>query len=203
MSDIFSMLSGLTSFIMIAVFVFIVFMVFKVRSTKNGMVFMSLRKFEINTDPEAEYVIVIEGRKTGLLAWILVKLNLGNIYQLQVSRDDIKYLAESLSGKSHSLVPVHRIASTSCGYEKPIWWLIFGFIFILISPVAYFLPLILAALCFIIYVYQKNFFIQIETIGSTNFGFAFKRSFIENKPIDIDKIETAIALINDMVKANK
>lgn len=193
---------GVMEFVIIAAIVFAV--IAKLRSGKKGMVHMALRKLEVNTDPSAEDVIFIEGRKTGLWAWLLVQLKLGNTYQLQVRKDDIRYLAESMSGKSLSLVPLQRVASTSCGYEKPVWWLILGIIFAVssLSPLV-FVTLPVAALCFIAYVYQQNFFIHIETVGSASFGFSFKRSFIENTPIDIERIEAAIGMINDMVKANK
>ena len=53
------------------------------------------------------------------------------------------------------------------------------------------------------YIYPKNFFISIDSVGSTRLGFSFMKALIENISIDIEKIEEAIKCINVMAIANK
>ena len=172
---------------------------------KRGIVHLSLTKFILNPDDEDQ--IVIEGRKTGLIQWFLTLLKLGNIYKIHIKKDLINYSAESAAGRTLHLTPIKKIASTSCGYNKPIGLLILAVISIfagLITLVsgeiaAFILCLLVAGICFAAYVYLKNFFISIETIGSSQLGFSFKRSFIENIPINIEKIEEVISHINKLV----
>ncbi|MDL2243745.1 hypothetical protein LJB84_02785 [Bacteroidales bacterium OttesenSCG-928-J19] len=173
----------------------------------KGMVNLALRKFEINRDPDAEDIIVLEGRKTGLMSWILVKLKLGNIFSIRVKKEHISYMAESLAGKDHILIPNAKASSTACGYEKPIIWFFLGALLLLGGIIGLFsniwmgiLLIILGLLCFFLYSYMKNFYIRIETFGSMRIGFSFKKSFIENKPIEIEEIEEAVALINELIK---
>ena len=175
----------------------------------RGIVHLSLSKFAI--DPADEDLIVIEGRKTGLIQWLLVQLKLGNIYKIQVKRNFISYSEDSAFGKKLSLTPMQKISSTTCGYQKPIGYLIFAVLLVIMCIVFLFqnsagigvLCLLLAAVFMIAYVYLKSFFITIESMGSSRLGFSFRKALVENISIDIEKIEEAIQRINDLVIANK
>ena len=196
--------SSFDQYIAIAIFIIVLFGIFSFIK-KRGIVHLSLTKFILNPDDEDQ--IIIEGRKTGLVQWFLTLLKLGNIYKIHIKKDHINYSAESAAGNSLHLTPIKKIASTSCGYNKPIGLLILSVILTIGSLTAlisgnvasFFLCLLVAGICFAAYVYLKNFFISIETIGSSQLGFSFKRSFIENVPIDIEKIEEAISHINKLV----
>jgi len=195
----------------IGALVSLIVIVFVVNAFRTrGMVHLALRKFEVNKDPDAENIILIEGRKTGLMSWILVKLKLGNIFRIVVKREHISYIGESLAGKEHLLVPNSKASSSACGYEKPIVMfflgalLVIGGIIYIFSQVLMGILLILIGLIFFfLYSYMKNFFIRIETFGSSRIGFSFKKSFIENKPINIEQIEEAIEIINDLIKNSR
>ncbi len=185
-------------------FVLIIYFIF--RGVKNrGIVFLALSKFTI--DPNAEDQIIIEGRKTGLVQWILVQLKLGNTYKIHVKKDHISYSEDSAAGNSLTLVPIRKVASTSCGYQKPIGLLMIAGLLLIIDIIflfmgqfgAFFGGLIVPAIFVVVYLYMKNFFISIETIGSTRLGFSFKRSYIENLPIETEKIVEAIERINQLV----
>lgn len=180
-----------------------------VSAFKNrGIVHLALSKFTI--DPEAEDQIIIEGRKTGLMQWILVKLNLGNTFKIHIKNDHITYSADSAAGQSLTLVPLAKVSSTSCGYSKPIGLFFLAILFVIIAIGFIFVSVASAMMCiglaaifFVVYVYSKNFFITIETFGSSQLGFSFKRSYIENVPIDISQIEEAIRHLNKIVIENE
>ena len=195
----------------ISILFFVLILSWIFNSIKNrGIVHLSLSKFTI--DPENEDMIIIEGRKTGLMQWLLVKLKLGNIYKIQVKKDFITYSEDSAFGKILSLVPMHKVSSTTCGYKKPIIFLILAALSVIMSIVSllsnapamtFLLCLIFAAGFVAAYIYLKSFFIKIEAMGSSRFGFTFRKALIENISIDIEKIEEAIKLINNVVIANK
>jgi hypothetical protein len=53
--------------------------------------------------------------------------------------------------------------------------------------------------CAALYAFKKSFFISIQTYGGHNLFLYFKRSFIENVPVDISKVKEAVARINGLV----
>ena len=175
----------------------------------RGVVHLSLSKFTIV--PEDDDLIIIEGRKTGLIQWLLVQLKLGNIYKIQVKKNFICYSEDSAFGKKLSLTPMQKISSTTCGYKKPIGWLMLGvvlvvmcFVFLIQNAAAMgVLCLLVGAILIVAYVYLKSFFITIESMGSSRLGFSFRKALIENLSIDIEKIEEAIQRINDLVVESK
>ncbi|MCC8154979.1 MAG: hypothetical protein LIP01_12740, partial [Tannerellaceae bacterium] len=100
----------------------------------RGVVHLALNNFVI--DPEANDLIIIEGRKTGLWQWILVRLKLGNIYKIKVHKEYVSYSENSARGEILTLVPIKRISSTTCGYQKPLGLLILAVVFILLGIVS-------------------------------------------------------------------
>ncbi|MCC8188442.1 MAG: hypothetical protein LIP08_13335 [Bacteroides sp.] len=202
------MLDNFSGFLYLIIGIIVVAGIFQsVRNHK--VVSLSLSKFVV--DPNSEDQIIIEGRKTGLWQWILVQLKLGNIYKIHVRQTFISYSEDSVRGNMLILTPVHKISSTTCGFRKPIGLLITGILLVVCSVMLllmgefayFFLGLVFAALCVALYIYRKYFLITIETVGSQRFGFSFKRSVIENVPIEIEKIEQAIMHINNLVIESK
>jgi len=199
---------GLSSYLSSIIGILIILAVIKF-IINRGIVHLSLSKFTIV--PENDDLIIIEGRKTGLIQWILVQLKLGNIYKIQVKKDFICYSEDSAFGKKMSLTPMQKISSTTCGYKKPVGWLMLGvalvimsFVFLLQNSVTSAVScLLIAALLIVAYIYLKSFFITIESMGSSRLGFSFRKALIENLSIDIEKIEEAIQRINDLVVASK
>lgn len=203
------------TFISILIFVGIIYAVWNMFAGRNT-VHLALSRFTI--DPEAENQIVVEGRKTGLWQWILAKLKLGNMYRIHVKAGYISYSTDSASGEHLTLTPVQKIASTSCGSRKPVILLIIaGFVLLIglfMSISASAIPglgaqgrdmfayaLLTAAVLVVCYYFNKNFYISIQTVGGGKFGFSFKRSYIENVPVNIEKVKEAITRINELVLA--
>ena len=199
------------------IFLVVMIMIWIIRSIKNrGVVHLSLSKFTI--DAENENLIILEGRKTGLMQWLFVQLKLGNTYKIHVKKDFISYSEDSASGKTLSLVPMHKVSNTTCGYKKPIIFLILAAVAIILcvrslyidyssehsdSDSFFNLYLIFAGSFIVAYIYLKSFFINIEATGSSRFGFSFRKALIENISIDVEKIEEAIKLINNLMIASK
>jgi hypothetical protein len=203
--------------ILAVLFIFISFSVI-LRSRKK-IIHLALTKFIV--DQDSKYPVVIEGRRTGLIQWLLVQLRLGNLYKIYVKKDYIIYSEDSMSGFAMDLTPVHKVASTSCGFHRPILLLILaGLIFVLYwvalfytlattfdfafggFAISFLLVLILDALLIIIYIFRKNFYIAIYTVGGVQYRLSFKRSFIENVDVNMRTVEDAIFLINDLVLAS-
>jgi hypothetical protein len=177
-----------------------------VRSRKRNLVTLALSKYAFN--PDAADFLVIEGRKTGLRQWILVLLKLGNRYQILVNKDQISYSEDSAKGNFLILTPLAKIASTGCGYSKPIGLLIAAVIFAILGIVLLFsvaqagiVSILVAAVLVFLYAYKKKFFVNIQPISGAVFGFTFKRSFIENVAIDIELIKKSVEFLNEKVLA--
>ncbi|GHV47811.1 hypothetical protein FACS1894181_02060 [Bacteroidia bacterium] len=179
----------------------------------KNVVHLALSRFTI--DPEAENQIVLEGRKTGLWQWILAKLKLGNMYRMHVKGSYISHLEDSASGEHLKLTPVQKISSTACGYNKPVGLLILAVIVLLIGLLLsvgakdmiegagqlFLLALLVAFVLVVCYFYNKSFYLTIWTTGGDKLGYSFKKSYIENVPVNIEKVKEAITRINELVLA--
>ncbi len=191
----------------IVLLVAIAVVIFK-RFGKASLVSLSLSKYCFNPDSSDE-PLLLEGRKSGLWQWILAKLRLGNKFQIAVKADHINYSADSARGNTLALTPMAKIASTACGYRKPIGFLItacilllFGLFQLFNGEFGFFLTMLLFAVLMVVYyIYKKTFFIEIHTTAGVIFGFSFKRSFIENVDVNIELIQKSIAHLNEKIVA--
>ncbi|MDR1344065.1 MAG: hypothetical protein LBJ39_01805 [Tannerellaceae bacterium] len=191
----------------LGIIVFVVLGFVLVRAFRGKRVIhLALTKFVI--DPENENQVVLEGRESGLWSWLLFKLNLSSKYIIHVRKEYISYASDSWLGHGLMLTPVHKISTTSCGYSQSVGLLIFaiacvvtGLILTAVGGVAvFFVMLILAAIFFVLFYYSKSFEISIHTIGGAAIGLSFKRSYIENVPVDFEKVKEVILLINELVE---
>ena len=172
-----------------------------------------LRKFSLNEDASDHYHIEIIGRASGLTAWLLTVMRFDTETSLKVSDKDIAFRSSSLFGQIHQAAPLPCVSSTHCGYSRPFGYLILGAIFILVglysylavrpdNPGADLFPVIgltIGLLFFIMYWLSKKMALSIQTKGGIIIGLIFKRSVIENVPIDIQKSLQAINIINENV----
>jgi hypothetical protein len=188
----------------ILVIIVVLVIIIGVVNSKRHLITLALSKYEFN--PDADDFLVLEGRKTGLWQWILVQFQLGNRYQILVNKDQISYSEDSAKGNFLILTPLAKIASTGCGYSKPIGLLIAAVIFVILGIILLFnepslgiISILLAGILVFLYTYKKTFFVNIQPISGAVFGFAFKRSFIENVAVDIDLIRESIEFLNEKV----
>ena len=181
---------------------------------KRGALAMSgpvlvLRKFDVNVTGAT--AVLIEGRPSGFVAWLLTTLGLDTVTTLTVTDREVSFKEASLSGEIHHLVPVTEIASTHCGFSQPIWLLIVGGVLLLLSMLtamtsrdgaaAFVGGLVQGGICALIFVLQKKIVITIETAGGMVLGLAFKPSAIEHVSVDLATALQAVDRINGVVTA--
>jgi hypothetical protein len=184
----------------------IVYFIWKVFSRKHFAA-LALSRFSIETDSEPQ--IVIEGRNTGLMQWASAQFNLANMYRIHIRKEYISYSEDSARGEILTLIPVRKIASTSCGFCRPVGLLIIAIIAFLLSFIgAVFIngggillvqAIIIDAILVAFYVFGKKFYVSIQTTAGDTFGFSFKRSYIENGTVNIEKVKEAINRINALI----
>jgi hypothetical protein len=172
-----------------------------------------LRKFSVKKDGSNGYIIEIIGRASGVIAWLLTVMKLDTETSLKISQKDILFKSSSLFGQIYQVSPLPSVSSTHCGYSKPIGYLIFGAIFMgggLLWGSAQYQGggimlggLLIGLVFFIAYWLSKKIAISIQTKGGMIMGLSFRRSVIENIPVDIKKAMQAISLINKNVIASQ
>ncbi|MBP8273901.1 MAG: hypothetical protein KAY59_05685 [Acidobacteria bacterium] len=115
----------------------------------------------------------------------------------------------SLSGELHHLAPVATVSSTPCGFSQPIWLLMTGAVFLLMSLLSavgsrdggatLFGGVIIAGICGLIFALQKKIVITIETTGGLVMGLAFKPSAMEQVSINLARALQAVDRLNGIV----
>lgn len=166
-----------------------------------------LRNFKITESALAgDTLVEIVGRSSGFKAWLLTVMGLSPETTFKVSRTEVSYKGSSLSGETHQIVPLPSVASTHCGYTKSIFSLILGIIIILgglligtENTSILLLELVIGGLFIISYWLSKKIIIKIETSGGLMMGIAFKRSVIENVPVNMEQALKVIKIVNEQV----
>lgn len=169
-----------------------------------------LRNFKITESALAgDTLVEIVGRRSGFKAWLLTVMGLSPETTFKVSRTEVSYKGSSLSGETHQIVPLPSVASTHCGYTKSIFSLILGIIIILgglgglligtENTSILLLELVIGGLFIISYWLSKKIIIKIETSGGLMMGIAFKRSVIENVPVNMEQALKVIIIVNEQV----
>jgi hypothetical protein len=178
-----------------------------------------LSKFRVNEDLTARTSVEIVGRASGPISWILTALKLEPEFHLVVTNSEVSIRSGSLSGVSHTYVPLGKISAVVCGYQRSI--LAFGFATLfgvgaLLNLLSGFFEnsnqigsdigvalgfLILAGIAGLVYFQSKRIGIVVETMHPH--GLAFKRSFIENVSVDLPEALRAISVINARILASQ
>lgn len=192
-------------FIMVAVAILVlIFFLKKGNSSLNSpMSTLVLTHFEYLEEEGRDELVRICGRQSGFVGWLLVQLKLGAETTLVVTKKELLIKSSSLSGEFHSNMTLKNIASSHCGFYKPIAYLILGIVFLIASLVVMFetfwigfLVLIVAAILFGLYYFKKMIRIMVQTKGGGVFGMCFSPSFIEGVNVNINKAQEVVALIN-------
>jgi hypothetical protein len=208
-----SVLSEISGIIAFALVVLIVLGLWLVRRGGGGIHIagptLVLRKFKIDDAPSAEVVVDIVGRVSGIIAWLLTIIGFDAEYNLKVTDKEITFKSSSLYGQIHRIVPLPSVASTHCGYSKPIGYLIMGAIFLVGSVLSgleirsggglIVIGLVIGVIFLIAYYLSKKIAISLETSGGMQFGLSFKRSVMETVSVDMDQALRAIRIINQKI----
>ncbi len=192
----------------IAVVIGIIVMIRK-RSRGFYTTTLVLTQVKINRIPEDNTLIYIKGRASGLISWILNLMKLAADGSLLVTTEKAHFNSSSLSGDTDHVVSLKNgVASVSCEYHRSISLLIWaavtaftGFILLLtgVGFTSFLLALVLAGIFCLIYYFNKNIVICLETKGGAIFGLRFKPSFIENINMDMSRAKEIVEIINNQV----
>jgi hypothetical protein len=168
-----------------------------------------LRKFKVDEASPDDVFVEIAGRASGLTEWLLTALGFDAETSIKVTDREFSFKSSSLFGQINQVAPLPNIASTHCGYSKPIGYLMVGAVIFLGSilmgmrsdsgPGVFMFGLIIGGILLIAYWLSKKMTMSIETTGGMIMGLTFKRSVIENVSVDIEKAMQAIGIINKKV----
>tara|TARA_Y100001968_G_scaffold318323_1_gene348380 strand:- start:3270 stop:3971 length:702 start_codon:yes stop_codon:yes gene_type:complete len=171
-----------------------------------------LKQFQIDHTGVSGANLYVKARNAGLFAFILNLIGLDPTATVKVDTGSIEFRNSSLKGMTSVTTGLTSIAAFIGGYDKPISWLITGFLAFLGLSIAAFAGedpmmglfvtgLIVFLICIVIYAFQKVMYIGFETSGGATYMIAFKRSVIEGVAIDIARIEEAITLVNSLISS--
>jgi len=164
-----------------------------------------LTQFSIDKDASDSSAIEIVGRPSGFTAWLLAQMKLDTPTTLKLRGDELSFVYGSLSGETHTVIPVSAIESTQCGYSKNLVYMYLGVIALLggltSGEFAPFLLLaIVAAVFFALYFFSNRMFIAVSA-GNRTEMIAYKKGLIEGEQVDLERTLQAIAVINENVLA--
>ena len=77
-----------------------------------GVTTLVLRKFEVNKEAVGVPAIEIVGRAGGFVAWLLTAMKLNTLTTFRLQGDELSVVYGSLSGETHTVIPVSAIEST-------------------------------------------------------------------------------------------
>jgi hypothetical protein len=169
-----------------------------------------LRKYKVDGSSLDGVIVDIAGRPAGILGWLLTVVGFYGESSFKVDGRQIAFETSSRFGQLHQVVPLSNVSSTHCGYTKPIGYLILGALFgvggVVMafanqpgSGLAVIVFLIVGGLLLLGYFLSKKILLSLQSDGGLVMGLLFKRSVIENIPVDISKALETIKLINEKV----
>ena len=137
-----------------------------------GVTTLVLRKFEVNKEAVGVPAIEIVGRAGGFVAWLLTAMKLNTLTTFRLQGDELSVVYGSLSGETHTVIPVSAIESTQCGYSKSLAYLYLGIISVLSGlysgELVPFLGLaILGRIFFALYYFSNRMFIAVSAGSRT------------------------------------
>lgn len=168
-----------------------------------GMPTLVIRKFNVHENGSNGKYLEIIGRASGLISWILTLMKLDTLTTLYLETDRLFVKTSSLSGETHTVMPLGAIESTQCGFSKSMIWLALAVIVVLGGMSSgeggeFIVSLIIGAIFFVMYFLSKRMFISV-TAGSTTVAITFKKGVIEGVSVDIDNTLAALKLLNLMI----
>lgn len=176
-----------------------------------------VQKFKVDDSAPDGLFIEIEGRASGLTAWILTRMGLSPKTTLRVTSTEWHKEEASLSGQSHEVIPLTQVATTRGGFSKPLRILVFGLVVgggtllwelpTLFSRygdkqaamIVILIGLIVCGVCCVLYWLRKRLTISVRTTGGEPSEIRFQRSVIENVPIDLEKTLETVGLLHRKV----
>lgn len=168
---------------------------------------IDLKRFDFTPHlDEHGRLLVIEGRKAGIIGAILDFLGISPRSSITVTNREVTFELADLSGIAYIVAPLDAITCSLSGVHKPLWQLFTGLLLVigglfyvrtaLNSNLWTFVTLIGAVLIFF-YIRTRHLTITFSTgdIGDVR-GLAFNATSVGGKMINIETILEAIERIN-------
>ncbi len=170
-----------------------------------------LKRFTVNRDAQpGEDCVCVIGRQAGLIAFILSIMNVDPLTKLKCSDERIQVVTSSFFGQQSMTIPTAAIAGIVGGYQKPKALLV-AICLVLVasgamsggaeSVIPFAVGLGISLVLFVAYILNKEMSLFVQNGGDHMWGLKFKRSVIENVPVDVASVNEAVALINSKVLA--
>lgn len=181
------------------------------RKLGSGMSTQVLRRFVLPDDSESDVLVLLVGRKSGIVGWIMTLAGISAETTFRVSKKDILICDTFLSGSSESLLTLKGgVASVHCAIHKPIGFIILAILFVVAGVCWYVFAsdgtlgailagVLLGGLMLVFYRYNKRFCIKVQSTGGAIFGMNFRASQIEGVSVGIDRVCQAVDRINAQI----
>lgn len=154
----------------------------------------------------------IQGRKAGVLAWLLSLIGVDPRTTLRVTENRVEFSEGSLSGRVMHTIPLSTVCNLGAGYSKPFVLLVVGILMLLLAIIALaaddipagaaFFNFVVSGLCILFYYLKKTltlFFIPPSGVGVC---VGFKRSVIEGVNIDERQAFDIIGIVTELIEKN-
>jgi hypothetical protein len=164
-----------------------------------------LREYRRAESPSDGLFLRIVGRRKGFLAWLMTLLRMDLETQLEVRGDSFSLRSSSLFGVVQHFAPLLSVASSHCGYVRPLGWLFLAVAVVLsggmgswaAEDATFFVVSVIIGLVFaLIYWLSRKLALWVITEGAVALGMVFKPSVIELVSVDFEEAKNAIALLN-------
>jgi len=170
---------------------------------KLGVTTLVLRKFTISDQGTDGPALEIVGRASGFVAWLLTTMKLNTLTTLRLQGNELSIVSGSLSGETHTLIPVTSIESTQCGHSKKLIYLYVAIAAVLLGLstgelVPFLGSLVLSAIFGALYYFSNQMFIEVSA-GTRTEIIAYKKGLVDGETVDLERTLEAINVINSSV----
>ena len=171
----------------------------------NASPTLVLKQFTLNRQPaQAAAALEIVGRPSGLIGFLLSVLGIDTTTFLRVYTDRIEFRATSLFGDQTSVFPLDAITAVRGGHAKPLSYLIFAGILLVIGAPLLMIYIgivfwLVALVLIVLYFFRQSLNLEVSVSGDTYTGLTFHRSVIENVRIDIDRVRVRVREARDLI----
>lgn len=167
-----------------------------------------LKYFRAGDEAPPGALFQIGGRRGGVIGWVLRVVGLAEDVSMTVTPQQVIGEVRGKEGHAAVVVPLHRVAATSCGHERPVKDLIYagtiGLASILLalaahSTVLLVVGLLVSAALIVKYALGKSLWIRAYSFGGAGVGVGFRPGLLEQISIDPVLVERAIETLNTHV----
>ncbi len=166
-----------------------------------GKAALVIKEAEVNEN--GPLYIKIKGRKSGLLAWFLTLIGIDTTTTFEVYENRIEFTEGSLSGRIKEMIPLASISNLGTGYMKPIIWMVWAIVALLLIIPTFGISIIFMLLFGFLYFFRKSMILYAIPNSGSGAIIIFKRSLIENVNITEEEAYKIIALITELVENSK